>query len=55
MKRLADELGDEELRHLFAYAHGLYRNYYVDAVPIEYLEYQIGKVKDLLALLDLVE
>ena len=55
VKRLADELGDEELRYLFEFAHGLHRNYYVDAVPLEQLEYQIGKVKELLALLDLVE
>ena len=54
VERLADELG-EELRYLFAYAHGMHRNYYVDAVPLEQLEYQISKVKELLAMLDRVE
>ncbi len=55
VKRLADELGGEELRYLFEFAYGLHKNYYVDSVPIEQLEYQIGKVKDLLAMLDLVD
>ena len=54
VERLADELG-EELRYLFAYAHGMHRNYYVDAVPLEQIEYQISKVKELLAMLDRVE
>ena len=55
VNRLADELGEPRLRDLFAYAHGMHRNYYVDAVPIEELRFQIGKVKELLAMLDRVE
>ena len=53
--RLVEELGEPRLRDLFAYAHGMHRNYYVDAVPLEQLKYQIGKVKELLAMLDGVE
>ena len=52
IERLADELESEELRDLFAYANGLHKNYYIDAVPIPQLEYEIGKVKQLLAMLE---
>ena len=55
VNRLAVELGDPRLRDLFAYAHGMHRNYYVDAMPIEELRYEIGKAKELLAMLDRVE
>ena len=55
IERIAEELGDEEVRYLFAFANGLHRNYYVDATPIKQLEYEIGKVKELLAILDSVE
>ena len=55
VNRLAVELGDPRLRELFSLAHGMHRNYYVDAMPIEELRFQIGKVKELLAMLDLVE
>jgi len=50
--RIVDELGEPRLRDLFAYAHGMHRNYYVDAVPLEQLKYQIHKVKELLAILE---
>ena len=53
--RLVVELGDPRLRDLFAYAHGLHRNYYVDAMPIEELRFQIGKAEEMLDILDLVE
>ena len=50
--RLADEIDNEELKVLFVVANGLHQNYYIDAVPIRQLEYQIGKVKQLLGMLE---
>ena len=55
VERLADELENEELRTLFSAATSLHRNYYIDAVPIRQLEYEISKVKQLLEMLDGVE
>ena len=55
VRRIADELGDPDLRDLFSYPHGLHRNYYVDAMPIEELRYEIGKAEEMLDMLDLVE
>ena len=55
MNRLADELGDPRLREPFSHAHGTHRNYCVDAMPIEELRFEMGKVKELLAMLDRVE
>ena len=55
VNRLTDELGDEELQHLFAFATGLHQNYYIDAVPLDRLEYEIGRVKDLLEMLKYAE
>ena len=55
VNRLAEELGDPRLRELFSHAHGMHRNYYVDAMPIEELRYEIGKAKEFLAMLDGVE
>jgi len=52
IERLADELENEELRTLFAFATNLHRNYYIDAVPIPQLEYEISKVKQLLEMLE---
>ena len=48
---IVKRLADEELRCLFEFAYGLHKNYYADSAPIEQLEYQIGKVKDPLAML----
>ena len=55
VERIADEMGDPQLFVLFYASNGLYQNYYVDAQPIESLRRQIGMVKELLAILDLVE
>ncbi len=55
VRRLARETGSRELRDLFAYANGLHRNYYIDAVPIEELEYELGKVKQLLEILNRID
>lgn len=55
VRQIADELGDEELRSLFPIAAGLHQNYYVDAMPLDELEYEIGKVKELLERLKRVE
>lgn len=52
--KLADELGDEQLRTLFAAATNLHQNYFIDSVPIFHLDYQIGRVKDLLEMLNRV-
>ena len=50
--RLADEIDNEELKVLFFVANGLHQNYYIDSFPISTLEYQITKVKQLLAMLE---
>lgn len=55
VRRLSDELGDQRVRDLFAYANGLHQNYYVDATPIEELAYEIDKAKELLEMLNRVE
>ncbi len=55
VERLAEETGSNEVRHLFAYANGLHRNYYVDATPIRQLEYEIAQVKRLLEMLKRAE
>ena len=55
VRQIANELGDQRIRDLFAYAAGLHQNYYVDATPIEELAYEIDRVKELLELLKRVE
>ena len=52
VERLADEIDNEELRTLFSAATSLHQNYYIDAVPIRQLEFEIAKVKQLLAMLE---
>ena len=52
VRRLADEAGGEELRILFSYAVNMYQNYMVESTPIARLEYEIGMVKKLLAMLE---
>ena len=50
--RLAEETEDpEKVRLLFAVAHGLHKNYYIDATPLSAIEYQISEVKTLLEFL----
>ena len=39
------------VRDLFSTANGLHRNYYADAMLLEDLEYEIGRVKELLRIL----
>ena len=53
--QLADELGNQELRTLFAAATNLHKNYLVDSVPVFHLEYQIDRVRDLLEVLRQVD
>ncbi len=50
--RLTRETGDPNLRLLFSVASGLHRNYYIDAVPLDALRYEIDKVEELLEMLD---
>ena len=45
----------DRVRLLFNTAHGLHKNYYVDAMPLEALEQQIGDVKALLDILGSLE
>ena len=50
--RLAEETEDPvTVRRLFAIANGLHKNYYVDATPLNAIEYQISEVKTLLEFL----
>ena len=55
VKNLADELGNEQLRTLFSSVTSLHQNYFIDSVPAFHLEYQIGRVKDLLDILKRVK
>lgn len=55
VRQLSDELGNQSVRDLFAYANGLHQNYYADATPIEELAYEIDKVKELLDILNRVK
>ena len=52
--RLADEAGGEELRILFSYAVNMRQNYMIESTPVPRLEYEIGAVKEFLAMLDRV-
>ena len=55
VRQLSDELGDQRVRDLFAYANGLHQNYYADATPLEELAHEIDRVKELLEMLNRVE
>ena len=51
VRQIADERGDQRIRELFPIAAGLHQNYYLDAMPLDELGYEIGKVKELLEML----
>lgn len=53
VKRLARRTDDPVLfRALFSTANGLHKNYYVDAMPLDELRYEIDRVRDLLDILE---
>ena len=53
MKRLANETEDPaKVKNLFDVARGMHDNFYVDSTPLSYIEDQIGRVKELLDILN---
>jgi hypothetical protein len=50
----ADELGRPELQDLFAFANTMHQNLYENLMPIETVEYGVGRVKAYLAELEVV-
>ena len=54
VRQLSDELGDQRVRDLFAYANSLHQNYYADATPLDELAHEIDRVKELLDMLNRV-
>ena len=48
---LSDEVGGQELKDIFGIANSLHQNFYADVKPLEQLENEIGRVKDLLDML----
>ncbi len=55
VRRIAAELNDDRVRLLFSSVAALHRNYYVDAIPLEELAYEIQLAKQLLEILDRAE
>ena len=53
--RLSDEVGGQELKDIFGIANSLHQNFYADVKPLEQLENEIGRVKDLLEMLKRAE
>ena len=51
VSRISDEVGGQELTDLFGVANSLHQNFYADVKPLEQLENEIGRVKDLLEML----
>ena len=53
MKRLANETEDPaKVKNLFDVARGMHDNFYADLTPLSYIEDQIGRVKELLDILN---
>ena len=50
--RLVDEMGDDRLQLLFSSANSFYRNYYIDAMPIEEIHLCLAYVDEFIAMLD---
>ena len=55
VSQLSEEIGGQELKDLFGLANSLHQNFYADVKPLEQLENEIGRVKDLLDMLNGVE
>ena len=55
VRRISDEVGGQELKDIFGIANALHQNFYADVKPIEQLENEIGRVKDLLEMLKRTE
>ena len=53
MTRLANETEDpEKVKNLFDVARGMHDNFYVDSTPLSYIQDQLGRVKELLDILN---
>ena len=52
VKRLVNETGDRKLRLLFYSASYVYRNYWIDAIPMEALRDWLADVDEFIAMLD---
>ena len=53
VQRLANETEDpKKVTNLFDVARGMHDNFYVDSTPLSYIEDQIGRVKELLDILN---
>ena len=55
VSRLSDEVGGQELKDIFGIANSLHQNFYADVKPLDQLENEIGRVKDLLEMLKRTE
>ena len=55
VRRISDEVGGQELKDIFGIASSLHQNFYADVKPLEQLENEIGRVKDLLEMLKRTE
>ena len=54
-RALAAEQANPRIAELFAIAEGLHKNYYIDAVPFEFLSDNLENVRELLNILENVE
>ena len=52
--QIADELGRQDLRDLFAVARSMHQNFYENWIPQDEVEYGVGRVKSYLAELEAV-
>ena len=52
IKRLVNETGDRNLRLLFYSASYVYRNYWIDAIPMEALRDWLADVDEFIAMVD---
>ena len=52
IKRLVNETGDRKFRLLFYSASYVYRNYWIDAIPMEALRDWLADVDEFIAMLD---
>ena len=55
VNQLSEEVGGQELKDIFGIANSLHQNFYADVKPLEQLENEIGRVRDLLEMLKRVE
>ena len=54
-RALTAEQANPRIAELFAIAEGLHKNYYIDAVPLEFLSDSLENVRELLNILENVE